>query len=51
MTTQEDNNTSRTIDLRDDDVAFLFSVLRDPTRPQPITTQQLIDALRGRTEK
>lgn len=51
MTTQEESNTSQDIELTDDDVAFLFNVLRDPTRPQPITTQQLIDALRSRTEK
>lgn len=51
MTTQEDGTTSTDIQLTDDDVAFLFSVLRDPARPQPLTTQQLIDALRGRTAR
>jgi len=35
--------------LTEDDVAFLLSILRDPAQTQPITTQQLIDALRGRT--
>jgi hypothetical protein len=51
MTSQEESGTSVTIKLSDDDVAFLFSVLRDPSRPQPISTQQLIDALRSRIEK
>jgi hypothetical protein len=51
MTSQEESGTSVTIKLSDDDVAFLFSVLRDPSRPQPITTQQLIDSLRSRIEK
>ncbi len=50
MTAQEESSTSKTIQLSDDDVAFLFSVLRDPARSQPITTQQLIDALRARSE-
>ena|GEM_PF-6972164 len=49
MTTQEDGNTSQAISLSEDDVAFLLSVLRDPSRPQPLSTQQLIDALRSRT--
>lgn len=49
MTSQEDKSASKQITLSDDDVAFLISVLRDPSRPQPMTTQQLVDALRGRT--
>jgi hypothetical protein len=36
------------VQLGEDDVVFLLSVLRDPNRPQPVTTQQLIDALRNR---
>lgn len=36
---------SETIDLNDDDIAFLLALLR--TSPQPLTTQQLIDAFRG----
>lgn len=51
MTTQEDGIASRAIKLSEDDVAFLLSVLRDPSRPQPISTQQLIDAIRGRAGK
>ena len=39
------------VQLIDDDVAFLLSVLRDPQRPQPISTQQLIEALRSRSQK
>lgn len=34
------------IDLSDEDVAFLVTMLRNSA--QPLTTQQLIDALRGR---
>ena len=34
------------IHLSDEDVAFLITLLRTAT--QPITTQQLIDALRNR---
>lgn len=48
MTTQTDANTSGPVNLTDDDVAYLLSVLRDPNRPQPVTTQQMIDALRAR---
>lgn len=49
MTTQTDGGSARPVNLTDDDVAYLLSVLRDPNRPQPITTQQLIDALRARS--
>jgi hypothetical protein len=48
MTAQSDGSNMRSVSLSDDDVAFLLSVLRDPNRPQPISTQQLIDALRAR---
>jgi hypothetical protein len=34
------------VQLSDDDVTFLLSVLRNVT--SPVTTQQLIDALRNR---
>jgi hypothetical protein len=37
---------SAQIQLTDEDVAFLINVLRQAT--QPVTTQQLIDALRSR---
>ena len=49
MATKDDSTTATTIDLSDDDIAFLLSILRDPTRPQPVTTQHLIDALRNRS--
>jgi hypothetical protein len=35
------------IELNDEDVTYLLTVLRNST--QPMTTQQLIDALRGQT--
>lgn len=37
---------SAQIQLTDDDIAFLINVLRQAT--QPVSTQQLIDALRAR---
>ena len=49
MATKDDAAKSTTIDLSDDNVVYLLSVLRDPSRPQPVTTQQLIDALRSRS--
>jgi len=49
MTARDDGDTSQTIELSSGDLAFLLSLLRDPTLPQPVTTQQLIDALRGRS--
>lgn len=48
MAGKEKSAASSTIELSDEDISFLFAVLRDATRPQPITTQQLIDALRSR---
>jgi hypothetical protein len=45
----ENEQQSKPVQLTEDDVAFLLSILRDPSQTQPITTQQLIDALRGRT--
>jgi|tagenome__1003787_1003787.scaffolds.fasta_scaffold20125020_2 hypothetical protein len=44
----EPNLESDDVHLSDDDVAFLLSILRDPAQPMPVTTQQLIDALRLR---
>lgn len=37
------------VELSDDDVAYLLSFLRDPSKAQPVTTQDLINALRQRT--
>lgn len=48
MTAQPDGTTTGPISLSDEDTAFLIAILRDPNRSQPITTQQLIDALRNR---
>lgn len=44
----EDNTRSTPVQLTEDDVAYLLSMLRDPSQTQPITTQQMIDALRLR---
>jgi hypothetical protein len=49
--TTENENLAKPVQLTEDDVAFLLSILRDPAQTQPITTQQLIDALRKRTAK
>jgi hypothetical protein len=51
MSTREVKSASKPISLNEDDVAFLIAILRDPARPQPLTTQDLMDALRGRTGK
>ncbi len=45
----ENEKSSEPVQLSEDDVVFLVSILRDPSRPQPLTTQHLIDALRDRT--
>jgi hypothetical protein len=47
--TTENEKPANSVQLTDDDVAFLLSILRDPAQTQPITTQQLIDALRLRS--
>lgn len=39
---------SSPVQLNDDDVAFLLTLLRNSA--QPMTTQQLIDALRRQTD-
>ena len=44
----EQNSQADEIRLSEDDVAYLLSLLRDPANTQPLTTQQLIDALRLR---
>jgi hypothetical protein len=49
--TTENENLAKPVQLTEDDVAFLLSILRDPAQTQPITTQQLIDALRMRSAK
>ena len=49
MASQEEDNASVSIELSDDDAAYLFTILRVPSTPQPVTTQQLIDALRARS--
>jgi len=51
MTAHIAGNPVRPVELTDDDVAYLISVLRDPASVQPVTTQKLIDALRARAGK
>ena len=48
MAAQAQPTESDPIDLTSEDVAFLIAQLRDPSVPQPVTTQQLIEALRRR---
>ena len=45
----ESNPQADEVRLTEDDVAFLLSLLRDPANTQPLTTQQLIEALRLRS--
>ena len=47
--TTETEKQQKPVLLTEDDVAYLLSILRDPAQTQPITTQQLIDALRVRS--
>jgi hypothetical protein len=47
--TTENEKQNYPVQLTEDDVAYLLSILRDPSQTQPITTQQLIDALRLRS--
>jgi hypothetical protein len=49
MASQSEGKNQISIKLSDDDAAYLLSRLRDPGTPQPVTTQQLIDALRARS--
>ena len=44
MAVQEGARDGATVHLSEDDVAYLMNLLRNAT--QPVTTQQLIDALR-----
>jgi hypothetical protein len=44
MSVQEGKREAATIHLSEDDVAYLMNLIRNAT--QPVTTQQLIDALR-----
>lgn len=46
-----ESTTDETVQLNDVDIAYLLSVLRDFNRPQPISTQQLIDELRARSAR
>ena len=48
MATAPQANDSDPIELTDEDVSYLLSQLREPSASQPLTTQQLIDALRRR---
>ena len=41
------SSAAGTIELNDEDLAYLLTVLRNSA--QPMTTQQLIDALRGQS--
>jgi hypothetical protein len=44
MSPEDSVQEMNTVQLNDDDVAFLMNLLRNAT--QPVSTQQLIDALR-----
>ncbi len=46
-----DNAAEDVVQLSEVDIAYLLSVLRDYNRPQPISTQQLIDELRARSSR
>lgn len=46
--TNESESNAAAVSLSEDDVAFLLSILRSSVQIQPITTQELIDALRQR---
>ena len=47
MTTETETD-AKPVHLTEDEVAYLLSILRSSTKVQPITTQELIDALRKR---
>jgi hypothetical protein len=49
MSAHEHEDEIAPVELSDDDVAYLLSLLRDPSKTQPVTTQDLINALRHRT--
>lgn len=44
----QNDTAAKPVELTDDDVAYLLSLLREPSRSQPVSTQDLIDALRER---
>lgn len=44
MSVQEGTREGATVHLSEDDIAYLMNLIRNAT--QPVTTQQLIDALR-----
>lgn len=44
----ETESGAKPVHLSEDEVAFLLSILRSSTQVEPITTQELIDALRTR---
>jgi hypothetical protein len=44
MSVQEGTRAGTSVHLSEDDVAYLMNMIRNAT--QPVTTQQLIDALR-----
>ncbi|MGH2617312.1 MAG: hypothetical protein ACRDJC_18930 [Thermomicrobiales bacterium] len=44
MSAQDGIQETSTVQLNEDDVAYLMNLLRNAT--QPVTTQQMIDALR-----
>jgi hypothetical protein len=47
MATEAESST-KPVHLSEDEVAYLLSILRSSTQVQPISTQELIDALRNR---
>jgi hypothetical protein len=49
--TIDTEKSAKPVQLTEDDVAFLLSLLREPSQTQPLTTQQLIDALRLRSAR
>lgn len=48
MAATAQSNDPDPIELTGEDVLFLLSLLREPSTTQPLTTQQLIEALRRR---
>lgn len=46
-----DGTSQEPVRFNEDDIAYLLLILRDYNRPQPISTQQLIDELRARTAR
>jgi hypothetical protein len=46
--TSESESSTQPVHLTEDEVAYLLSILRSSTQVNPISTQELIDALRKR---